>query len=62
VIPNNYRLVREAIDRGVPLEEVKAGNNVTGTLKRIIFGPSATPAAKPGRVSGAKGRAVQWAR
>jgi len=62
VIPNNYRLVREAIDRGVPLEEVKAGNNVTGTLKRIIFGPSAPPAPKPGRVSGAKNRAVQWAR
>ena len=24
-VPNNYRLVREAIDRGVPLDEVKAG-------------------------------------
>ena len=28
-IPNNYRLVSEAIDRGVPLDEVKAGNNVS---------------------------------
>ena len=33
-IPNNYRLVREAIDRGVPLEEVKAGNNITVQLKK----------------------------
>jgi pilus assembly protein CpaE len=62
VIPNNYRLVREAIDRGVPLEEVKAGNNVTGTLKRIIFAPNAAPAAGRGSTPGAKDRAVQWAR
>ena len=27
-IPNNFRLVSEAIDRGVPLDEVKAGNNI----------------------------------
>lgn len=36
-IPNNYRLVREAIDRGVPLEEVKAGNNVTTELKKLML-------------------------
>ena len=35
-IPNNYRLVREAIDRGVPLEEVKRGNNITQELRRLI--------------------------
>jgi pilus assembly protein CpaE len=35
-IPNNYRLVREAIDRGVPLEEVKSGNNVTQELRKLI--------------------------
>jgi pilus assembly protein CpaE len=62
VIPNNYRLVREAIDRGVPLEEVKAGNNVTGTLKRIIFAPNATADAKRGSMPGAKNRAIEWAR
>ena len=28
-IPNNYQLVREAIDRGVPLDEVKPGNKIT---------------------------------
>jgi pilus assembly protein CpaE len=35
-IPNYYRLVREAIDRGVPLEEVKAGNKITQELRRLI--------------------------
>ena len=32
-IPNHYRLVREAIDRGVPLEEVKPGNKITQELQ-----------------------------
>jgi pilus assembly protein CpaE len=36
-IPNNYRLVREAIDRGVPLDEVKAGNNITTQLKKMML-------------------------
>ena len=31
-IPNNFRLVSEAIDRGVPLDEVKAGNNIQQAL------------------------------
>ena len=35
-IPNHYRLVREAIDRGVPLEEVKAGNKITQQLRKLI--------------------------
>lgn len=36
-IPNNYQLVREAIDQGVPLESVKPGNNISVGLKRILF-------------------------
>ena len=43
-IPNNYRLVREAIDRGIPLDEVKAGNNITTQLKKLML----PQAAKPG--------------
>jgi pilus assembly protein CpaE len=35
-IPNNYRLVREAIDRGVPIDEVKPGNNISTQLKKLI--------------------------
>ncbi len=36
-VPNNYRLVREAIDRGVPLDEVKPGNNVSIQLKKLML-------------------------
>jgi len=36
VVPNNYRLVREAIDRGVPLDEVQSGNKITLELKKLI--------------------------
>jgi len=36
-IPNDYALVREAIDRGVTLEEVKPGNKITMQLKKLIF-------------------------
>jgi len=45
VVPNNYRLVREAVDRGVPLDEVKSNNNVTSALRKIIFSPPATASA-----------------
>ena len=34
-------VVREAIDRGVPLDEVKAGNKITQELRRLM-----TPAQK----------------
>jgi pilus assembly protein CpaE len=36
-IPNNYRLVREAIDRGVPLAEVKRRNNISVAVKKLIL-------------------------
>jgi pilus assembly protein CpaE len=58
VIPNNYRVVREAIDRGVPLDEVKPGNNVTTHLKKIILPQS----AKAKRAPGEKKRLLAWAR
>jgi len=35
-IPNEYALVREAIDRGVPLDEVKPGNRLTVQLKKLM--------------------------
>ncbi len=47
VIPNNYRLVREAIDRGVPLDEVKPGNNITAQMKKLIMPQSAAKTAAP---------------
>jgi pilus assembly protein CpaE len=60
-IPNNYGLVREAIDRGVPLEEVKPRNNVASELKKLIEQPEA---AKTARRDGAgeKPRGLAWAR
>jgi pilus assembly protein CpaE len=44
-IPNNFRLVSEAIDRGVPLDEVKAGNNITQALSKLIIPPKNAKAA-----------------
>jgi pilus assembly protein CpaE len=44
-VPNNYRLVREAIDRGVPLDEVKPGNNITVQLKKLMLPQAKAPSA-----------------
>jgi pilus assembly protein CpaE len=51
VLPNNFRIVREAIDRGIPLEEVKPGNNVIVALKKLILPQEAPAAARPGLAS-----------
>ena len=59
VIPNNYRVVREAIDRGVPLDEVKAGNNVTAQLKKIVLPHSARGGKK---APAEKKRLLSWTR
>jgi pilus assembly protein CpaE len=60
-IPNNYGLVREAIDRGVPLDEVKPRNAVVVELKKLIEPPQA---ARSGRseAAGEKSRSPAWAR
>jgi len=48
VIPNDYNLVREAIDRGVPLDDIKQGNKITSQLRRLVLEPAAGKAdAKP---------------
>ena len=36
-IPNNYMLVRDAVDRGVTIGSVEADNNVTKALSRIVL-------------------------
>jgi pilus assembly protein CpaE len=43
-IPNHYAIVREAIDRGVPLDEIKPGNRVSQELRKLILPKTA---AKP---------------
>lgn len=41
-IPNNYRLVRDAVDRGLQLGQIEANNNVTNELRSIILRSEAT--------------------
>ncbi len=54
-IPNNYRIVREAIDRGVPLEVVKPGNKITAELKKLIISQNnSSKLSAPQAVSRAK--------
>ena len=60
-VPNNYALVREAIDRGVPLEEVKPGNNVTTHLKKLILPTVTGKAGKEAAGIGSKLK-LSWAR
>ena len=61
-IPNNYALVREAIDRGVPLEEVKPRNNVTAELKKLVAPPESTRSMPRRDASAEKPRGLLWAR
>ena len=61
-VPNHYRIVREAIDRGIPLEEVKPGNQITAELKRLVLTP-ANPKAVLAQGSGSvKKLNPSWAR
>jgi pilus assembly protein CpaE len=61
-IPNHYNLVREAIDRGVPLDEIKPGNKITLQLKKLIFPQgTAKPSAQPGAAPARKFK-LSWAR
>ncbi len=59
-IPNNYALVREAIDRGVPLDEVKAGNKISAALKKLIA--PAPPEKAAAGAAPAKKPVLSWAR
>jgi pilus assembly protein CpaE len=60
-IPNDYRLVREAIDRGVPLDEVKAGNKITAQLKKLIA-PTPTSEKAGAEPAGKRRLSLSWAR
>lgn len=41
-VSNSYKLVRQAIDRGVPLDDVKPGSGVSADLRKILLGPGAS--------------------
>ena len=61
-IPNHYNLVREAIDRGVPLDEVKPGNKITLQLKKLILPQPSEKAAAPQPGRATKKLKLSWAR
>lgn len=61
-IPNNYALVREAIDRGVPLDEVKPRNNIAGELRKLIEPHAPAKPALRREAPNEKARGVLWAR
>ncbi len=60
-VPNQYSIVREAIDRGVPLEEVKPGNKVTAQLKKLILQQANGKASEEAAGAGKKLK-LSWAR
>ena len=45
-IPNNYMLVREAVDRGVQLGDIDPSNNVSAALSAILLSDSEEAAAQ----------------
>jgi pilus assembly protein CpaE len=44
-IPYNHKLVREAIDRGVPISEIRKSNDVAAAVKRLIISHRVKPNA-----------------
>jgi pilus assembly protein CpaE len=60
-VPNDYGLVREAIDRGVPLEDVKKGNKITLQLKQLVLPQSIAKAGK-NAAPAARKFGLSWAR
>jgi pilus assembly protein CpaE len=61
-IPNHYALVREAIDRGVPLDEIKPGNKITMHLKQLLLSQLEAKggASEPKKITGKF--KLSWAR
>ncbi|HTV68661.1 MAG TPA: response regulator [Rhizobiaceae bacterium] len=57
-ISNNYRLVREAVDRGVPLHEIDPKANVIHDLKKIILPEEAIVEEKKTRSLFSMGRGL----
>ena len=59
-IPNHYAIVREAIDRGVPLEDVKPGNKITLAIRKMILPQSEAKTANEEKSAGRF--KLSWAR
>ncbi len=61
-LPNHYSLVREAIDRGVPLDEVKPGNKITTQLKKLVLPQVNTKPGAAREAAREKKFSLGWAR
>ncbi len=61
-IPNQYGLVREAIDRGVPIDEVKPGNKITAQLRKLVLPQAAGKASGRAETAAAGKAKLSWAR
>jgi len=54
--------VREAIDRGVPLDEIKPGNQITAQIRKLIVPQLPGKAGAPEDKAAAKKFKLSWAR
>ena len=54
--------MREAIDRGVPLDEVKPGNKITAQLRKLVLPQSAAKADAPSAPSLLQKLSPSWAK
>jgi pilus assembly protein CpaE len=61
-IPNQYGLVREAIDRGVSIDEVKPGNKITAQLRKLVLPQAASKASGRAEPAAAVKTKFSWAR
>jgi pilus assembly protein CpaE len=61
-VPNDYALVREAIDRGVPLDDVRKGNKITLQLKKLVIPQNFGKPAKAAPADAGKKLKFSWAR
>ena len=61
-IPNSYQLVREAIDRGVPLDEVKPGNAITQQLRKLVLPQNTAKGEAAGAPSLLSRLSLSWAK
>lgn len=46
---NNYQLVREAVDRGVPIGDIEPNNNITQDLRKVLLPEAAEGAGRSRR-------------
>lgn len=59
-LPNNYPLVRQAVDHGRPLAEIEPANNVTAALERVILGSAGQERDGAKRAGGLRSLGRLW--